>query len=212
MFNLRIINPAFLSGLIFSKFTYRIKNSDKDVYLTFDDGPDPHVTPFVLDLLAEYGAKATFFMRGINVVKHPELVARVLQEGHAIGNHSFSHPDGWRTDSSTYCEDVFKASKFIDSEMFRPPYGRIKPSQSKQITKHHKIVMWDVMSHDYADTVSPEKCAANVLKHYKGGSIIVFHDSHFAFRNLQYALPRVMRDMCEKGFNSKALSPALLRG
>ncbi len=207
-----IINPAFLSGLMFPRFTYRIKDAEKYVFLTFDDGPDPDVTPFVLDLLAEYDAKATFFMRGINAEKHPQLVARVLKEGHTIGNHSYSHPDGWRTDSSSYCADVFKASNIIDSEMFRPPYGRIRPSQTKQISLRHKIVMWDVMSHDYSESVTPEKCTNNVLKHYRSGSIIVFHDSNFAFRNLRYALPIVMKEIHENGFTSKALSPDMLRG
>ncbi|MFM8916588.1 MAG: polysaccharide deacetylase family protein [Bacteroidota bacterium] len=200
MWTWNIINPAFLSGLIFPRFTYRIKNSDDAVFLTFDDGPHPVLTPFVLDALAKYGAKATFFMLGCNVEKHPELVKRILDEGHAIGNHTYNHLNGWQTNKSSYLKDISQASGIIRSNLFRPPYGRILPSQSKKLMENYKIVMWDVMSYDFHLEISTEKCLSNVLNHVKPGSIVVFHENDKASTNLQYVLPKVLEVLSNNGY------------
>ena len=212
MWTWNIINPAILSGLIFPRFTYRIKDSEDCVFLTFDDGPHPVLTPFVLNALANYGAKATFFMLGSHVEKYPDLLKRIIDEGHAIGNHTYSHPNGWQTDNTTYLKDVNLASACIKSKLFRPPYGRIRPSQSKCLLQDYKVVMWDVMSYDFHPEVKPEKCLSNVLDNVKGGSIVVFHENDKAFSKLQYALPKVLELLSSKGFRFLPLQISDLKG
>lgn len=170
------------------------------VFLTFDDGPIPEITPWVLDELKKYSAKATFFCIGENVQKHPEIFKRVLSEGHVVGNHTFNHLRGTQTATATYIENILLAERYIDSKLFRPPYGRITPTQAKQLKqKGFKIVMWSIISFDYNATISKEKCLQNVLKNIKPGSIIVFHDSLKAAKNLRYVLPKVLGFIEEKG-------------
>lgn len=207
-----IINPAFLSGLIFPRFTYNIKDSEDGVFLTFDDGPHYTLTPFVLDVLAKYGAKATFFMLGSNVDKHPDLLKRILDEGHAIGNHTFNHFNGWRTNCSSYCLDVAQAAASIPSKLFRPPYGRIRPSQANRLSKDYEVVMWDVMSFDFHPEVTPAKCLSNVLDNVKAGSIVVFHENDKAFSKLQYALPKVLEVLSMKGYRFLPIKVGDLKG
>lgn len=212
MLTWNIINPAFLSGLIFPRFNYRIKGSEDSVFLTFDDGPHPVLTPFVLDALAKYEAKATFFMLGCNVEKHPELLKRILDEGHAIGNHTYDHLNGWRTNRSSYLQDIKKAAGYIHSKLFRPPYGRILPIQSKSLLEDYKIVMWDVMSYDFHPETSPEKCLSNVLDHAKPGSIIVFHENEKASTKLQQVLPKVLEVLSMKGYRFLPIQVSDLKG
>jgi peptidoglycan/xylan/chitin deacetylase (PgdA/CDA1 family) len=191
---------------LFSNYIWNIPNSENKVYLTFDDGPTPEITEWVLSNLKEYNAKATFFCIGDNVRKYPEIFQKVINEGHSIGNHTFNHLNGWKTSTKDYientnrCEEETRNSKLETRTLFRPPYGKIKPSQSKILRKlGYKIIMWDIISYDFDATISKEQCLENVLKNVQSGSIIVFHDSKKAFTNLEYVLPRTLEFFKEKG-------------
>ena len=194
---------------IFPKYIWEIPNSDKKIYLTFDDGPIPEVTEWVLELLKKHAIKATFFCIGDNIKKHPELFERVIREGHSIGNHTFNHIKGWDFSKEEYienallCEKEMIAKRFnLRSKIFRPPYGKIKPSQSKILRKMgYRIIMWDVLSVDYDKNISPEQCLENITKNTVSGSVIACHDSLKAFKNLEYALPRAIEYLKEKGFS-----------
>lgn len=188
--------------------------TEKVIYLTFDDGPIPNVTEFVLKTLKAFNAKATFFCIGDNIVKHPEIYAKVIKDSHAIGNHTFNHLKGWKTDDETYLQNTLKCQQLTQTNLFRPPYGRIKKSQiaslqslvqSPKSDSKLNIVMWDVLSGDFDIKLSPEKCYQNVIKHTENGSIIVFHDSLKAFDRLEYALPRVLKYFTDKGFTFSTL-------
>jgi peptidoglycan/xylan/chitin deacetylase (PgdA/CDA1 family) len=173
--------------------------------LTFDDGPDPSVTPFVLDCLQRHGAKATFFLLGRNAERYPDLVRRILDEGHAIGNHGYSHLNGWTHSVDRYMADVQAAEKSIPSRWFRPPYGRITWQQYRRLSRTFKVVMWDVMSYDFHPQHDADRCVRNVLSNAQAGSIIVFHDSPKAFENLLTALPRCLEAFARKGWQCHAL-------
>jgi peptidoglycan/xylan/chitin deacetylase (PgdA/CDA1 family) len=182
-----------------------VRTKQKEVYLSFDDGPHEYVTPWVLGLLKQYNAKATFFCIGKNVSANPGIYDQILKEGHAVGNHTYSHLNGWKVSIAEYVEDIEKASTVINSNLFRPPYGKIKLSQSKRISSALKkekarIVMWDVLSADFDQSISPEECLQNVLQNYTSGSVIVFHDSEKAFSHLKYALPLVLEQLYEQGY------------
>ncbi|MBA4275641.1 polysaccharide deacetylase family protein [Flavobacterium sp.] len=196
---------------IFSNHVWAISNTENKIYLTFDDGPIPEITEWVLEELKKHNAKATFFCIGHNIEKHPEIFKKVINDAHSVGNHTFNHLNGWKTSTKEYlenfklCEDSISnlQSKIynLKSKLFRPPYGKIKFSQSKKLRKlGYKIIMWDVLSADYDTAISPEKCLENVLKNVSSGSIIVFHDSVKAFPNLEYTLPRALKYWQEKGF------------
>ncbi len=192
---------------IFSNYVWDIPNNENKVYLTFDDGPTPEVTNWVLDELKKYNAKATFFCIGKNIETNPEIYENLILNGHSIGNHTFNHLNGWKSNDKKYIENtlicVNLKSEFcnLKSNLFRPPYGKIKPSQSKELRKlGYKIIMWNVLSADFDTEISPEKCLENVLKNVKSGSIIIFHDSQKAFKNLEYALPRTLEFLNKKGF------------
>ncbi len=159
------------------------------LFLTFDDGPTPEVTPWVLEQLRKYNAKATFFCLGRNVERFPDIYRQILDEGHAVGNHTYSHLKGWQTGNAEYMKDIELAGRVIPSRLYRPPYGRLKKSQIRELQKNYHIVMWDVLSRDYDRGISPEKCLANVLENVRPGSIVVFHDSIKARENLHYTLP-----------------------
>lgn len=175
------------------------------MFLTFDDGPIPEITPWVLDELDKYDAKATFFCLGKNVEMHPEVFEQLLARGHAVGNHSYSHIKGWGTDSAEYVHDVDLAESLISTNLYRPPYGRIKPSQVHVLKERYRFILWDVLSRDYSWTLSGKGCVKNVLKVVRPGSIIVFHDSKKAEKNLRYALPRVLEGLKERGFKMKSI-------
>ena len=174
------------------------------LYLSFDDGPDPVITPFVLDELAKYGARATFFCIGKNVLQYPVLYNRILAEGHAVGNHSFSHQDGWNTEDAIYLADIMEAKKHIHSNLFRPPYGRIKMRQQRALSRPEyglKTVMWSVLSGDFDETISREQCCKNVIRNVGSGAVIVFHDSPKANEKMRYALPVVLKHFSECGYS-----------
>jgi peptidoglycan/xylan/chitin deacetylase (PgdA/CDA1 family) len=171
--------------------------------VTFDDGPIPIVTPFVLKILQEHNAKATFFCIGDNISKHPEIFDEVKNAGHAIGNHTFNHLRGWATDDKTYLDNFLKCDDLLHSNLFRPPYGRIRRSQITLLKKAKpdlKIIMWDVLSGDFDQKLKPKDCLQNVLKHTEPGSIIVFHDSLKAFDRLEYVLPKAMEEWERRGY------------
>ena len=176
--------------------------NDNAVYLTFDDGPHPQITPWVLDELKKYNAKASFFCVGKNVVKHEDIYHRIVEEGHALGNHTHNHLNGWRVSDREYMHDIKEAAKHIATNLFRPPYGRIRAKQFDKLNMamqlRSKLIMWDVLSADFDTAISPEQCLKNVMSNTKSGSIIVFHDSQKAYTNLVYTLPRVMQLLNEK--------------
>jgi len=186
--------PALLKT-IYKSGTWNFSPAKPSVYLTFDDGPHPTATPFVLEQLKKYDAKATFFCIGKNVIEHPGIYQQILEEGHATGNHTHNHLNGWKTGTDKYMENILEARKYINSPLFRPPYGRITPFQARQIKKvipQAQIIMWDVLSADFDTSINGEACVQNVVFKAKAGSIIVFHDSTKAWDRLEYCLPRIL--------------------
>lgn len=195
---------------IFKNYVWDIPNKENKIYLTFDDGPTPDVTEWTLSQLKKYNAKATFFCIGNNIEKHPEIYNSIIQEGHCIGNHTFHHLNGWKTKTEDYLNDLdlcaiqIQKSTIhpIQSAIFRPPYGKIKSRQAEKIKESgYKIILWDVLSADFDSTISPEKCLENVISNIENGSIIVFHDSIKAKKNLEYALPKTLNFLTREGYN-----------
>lgn len=196
-----IAQPPLFYRMLFPESSWRIKRyGRKVVYLTFDDGPIPEVTPWVLDTLDHYGIKATFFMVGDNVRKHPEVFEEVKRRGHSWGNHTMHHLQGIKGDAVHYLRDITEADTYIHSPLFRPPHGLIYPSQAALIRNHYNIVMYDLVTRDYSKRLTPEQVLANVKKYSRNGSIIVFHDSLRAEKNLRYALPRAIEWLKNAGF------------
>ncbi len=193
---------------IFFRHNWSIPNKEKAVYLTFDDGPTPEITEWVLAELKKHEAKATFFCIGNNIEKHPSIFSKILQEGHAIGNHTFNHLNGWKTNKMDYVQNALQCEKAIEafaykSKLFRPPYGKIKPSQAKALRdKGYQVIMWDVLSADFDQQISPEQCLENVLRNVASGSIIVFHDSVKAYENLKYVLPKTLSFLAQNKYKS----------
>lgn len=188
-----------LIKLIFSNYVWDISTVEKKVYLTFDDGPTPEITAWVLNQLKEFNAKATFFCIGENIQKYPEIFDSILTNGHTIGNHTFNHHNGWKTKTSDYIENVLLCKEAIrkqttdNTQLFRPPYGKIRKSQANLLRKNgYKIIMWDVLSADFDASISPEKCLHNVISNTQPGSIIVFHDSEKSHKNLVFTLPKFL--------------------
>jgi len=209
--------PDFVKTL-FPNFIWNIDTIEKELYLTFDDGPTPEITDWVLQTLKDYNAKATFFCIGNNIEKHPGIFQNIINDGHAIGNHTYHHLKGWKHKTKAYLTDVIQTENIIKSKLqlqddevnivnlFRPPYGKLKSKQSQQIQDlSYKIVMWDVLSFDWDISVSEDTCLKNVTSSAKKGSIIVFHDSVKASRNLQYVLPKVLDYYTNSGFEFKSL-------
>lgn len=200
--------PRILSRT-FTSLTWNFPVEDKEVFLTFDDGPTPDITSQVLDLLEKYNAKATFFCLGNNVEAHPDIYDKIIKRGHSVGNHSYSHVKGFRMSGSGYLKNIHKAAEKIDSRLFRPPYGRIRPGQVRKVKKDFDIIMWSVLSVDYNQNISGEQVYRNVVENVRPGSIIVFHDSLKASRNLLYALPRVLEYLEENKYRMKSISSSL---
>lgn len=200
-----LVQPTYLIKSIYPKAIWRKSNAEKKLYLTFDDGPIPEITEWVLATLKQYNVKATFFCVGDNVVKHPVVYQKIVEEQHSIGNHTFNHLNGWKTHSSAYLKNISKCKEVIKSDLFRPPYGRMKNTQYKILQKHFSIIMWDVLSGDYDKNTSPEKCLNNVIKNYREGSIVLFHDSVKAWERLQFALPRFIEHALSKGYSFEKL-------
>ena len=200
--------PLWLQKL-FPNRIWQMNKVEKKIYLSFDDGPHPLHTPFVLDTLKKYNAKATFFCIGNNVGLYPEIFKRIIEEGHAIGNHTQQHLNGKKTDDETYIKDIQEASKYIDSNLFRPPYGRITTFQAKIITtlkRPYKIIMWTVLSGDFDQSISQQRCLENVLFKTTNGSIVVFHDSEKAAEKMKATLPSVLKNFSEKGFSFEKIT------
>ena len=211
-----LVKSPLLLKWYYSDLIWNKSRSEKIVYLTFDDGPIPNVTDFVLNTLKSFDIKATFFCIGDNIIKHPEVFERLKIEGHAIGNHTFNHLKGWKTDDETYIANSLKCQDLTQTNLFRPPFGRIKKSQVRKLKSvfsyqfqtnkpktascELQIVMWDVLSGDFDINLSPEKCLQNVIKNTENGSIIVFHDSLKAFDRLKYALPKTIQYLSDKGY------------
>jgi peptidoglycan/xylan/chitin deacetylase (PgdA/CDA1 family) len=193
---------------LYPSCTWEMPADQQAVYLSFDDGPDPSETAFVLDLLKAYGVKATFFCIGKNVHTYPEIYQRIIREGHRVGNHTHNHLNGWKVSDSAYFEDILEARKYIDSDLFRPPYGRATRFQMQCLGEgglKMKIIMWSVLSGDFDTNITPEQCFENVYAHLRPGAIITFHDSRKASPRLRYALPEVLKKMSEKGLVGKGL-------
>lgn len=173
---MRFFRPCNIAGCLYPDAVFRIKTNEKVLYLTFDDGPDPDSTPELIDILGEYNIKGLFFCDGRAAEKYPELMELILQNGHTVGNHGYSHPDGWRTSTEVYVEDVSKAAYLINSVFFRPPFGRMKPGQYKKLREKYRIVFWDVMPYDFDAKFSGVKSLQVLRRKIRPGSIIVLHD------------------------------------
>ncbi|MBN2613951.1 MAG: polysaccharide deacetylase family protein [Bacteroidales bacterium] len=200
-----IARTPYILKKIYYSLIWDLQNGEKDIFLTFDDGPNPEITPKVLEILEQFNARATFFCIGRNVERYPDVYRQITHSGHSVGNHTYSHLKGWATTNTEYYNDIELAGKFIRSNLFRPPYGKIKRSQLKHLRQFYNIIMWDIMSSDYDRDTGKEKCLKNVLDNARPGSIIVFHDSVKASDNMLYALPRVLESFSQNGFVMKNL-------
>lgn len=204
----RIRLPQFLK-IFFPGALWTGTASGNRIYLTFDDGPVPEVTPWVLNLLRKEGIKSCFFCVGENVMRFPDIYQQILDEGHLTGNHTYNHLQGLKTGTERYLQNTLRAAEFIDSLFFRPPHGLLKISQYKQLRRKFQVVMWDLVSCDYNQSLSPEAVARNVIKNVRPGSIIIFHDSYKARKNLYAALPVVIRELKINGYLFGTLSEAI---
>lgn len=206
-----IVSPAPWLRKLYPSAIWSKPNSENKLYLTFDDGPTPIITAFVLDTLAQYNAKATFFCIGKNALEHPAILKKTKAAGHSIGNHTQHHLNGWKTNNKLYFDEVNTCNQTLKEitgeypKLFRPPYGKATHSQYRLLSKAYQLVFWDVLSMDYDINIAPEKALSNVLDYSKSGSVIVFHDSTKASNSLQYALPKVLAHFSQKGFTFAAL-------
>jgi len=191
---------AFYRGAI-----WRINKDKKAIYLTFDDGPIPEITPAVLDILDKHNIKATFFCVGQNVVSHPDIYADIISRGHTVGNHTYNHLKGFECKTEDYIANITEAAKYIDSKLFRPPYGRIKPKQLRLLRKQYTVVLWDLITRDYNSLLKPEFIMSNIRKMSRNGSVIVFHDSIKAQKNLFAVLPQAIEFWQQEGYKFEVL-------
>jgi peptidoglycan/xylan/chitin deacetylase (PgdA/CDA1 family) len=204
------VKTPFWLKKIYPSYIWNLNTTGKEIYLTFDDGPHPEATEFVLKELKKYDAMATFFCIGKNVLAYPEVYKRILDEGHAVGNHTQNHLNGWKTHNDLYMKDIAEAANHIDSNLFRPPYGRITSFQAKHLKaamkgKKAKVVMWDILSGDFDADISSQQVLENVIFKSKEGSIIVFHDSEKCYPKLTFALPRVLEYFTKKNYRFLSL-------
>lgn len=199
-----IKTPGFFKYL-FPDGVWEMNVREKNIFLTFDDGPIPEITPWVLDTLQEYDAKATFFCVGENAHKHPDLVERIREEGHSIGSHTYNHLNGWHTENTDYYRNVRKGAREVGSDLFRPPYGKLKFHQARFLSQHYRIIMWDILGGDFDPLLSGEQVYNNLIRNVVPGSILVLHDSLKSMEKVKYALPRFL-DFCnEHGFNCSSI-------
>jgi peptidoglycan-N-acetylglucosamine deacetylase len=207
-----IHRTPFILPMLYPSLEWRVPTQAKEIYLTFDDGPVPGPTEFVLDTLATAGAKGTFFCIGDNVRRHAPVFRRLVAEGHAVGNHTFNHLNGWKTQTDRYLQNVQACADAlavpdnppVAGRLFRPPYGRITRGQIQQL-RDYRIIMWDVLSVDYDKSLPAEHCLRNTLRAVRPGSIVVFHDSLKAEKNMTYALPRLLEQLAGEGYRFKSL-------
>lgn len=204
--------PSFLRRMHGNNVIWSLPHQPDKLFITFDDGPVPSITGEVLRILGEYDVKATFFCVGDNVRRHPDTYEKILENGHLTGNHTFNHLNGWKTNNYHYIANTLKAKKYIDSPLFRPPYGKISPLQAKAIGRKFKIIMWSLLSADFDNKQSPEDCFRVLEKHTQGGSIVVFHDSLKARARLLKILPAFIEDQLKKGFIFETLNEQILKG
>ena len=200
---MKITPPKFIRKML-PDLVWQIED-ERGVYLTFDDGPTPGITEWILATLKRHNAKATFFVLGKNVEKYPDLYEKILADGHRVGNHTYSHQKGYLMSLERYLEDIDFASYTVQSNLFRPPYARVTPSQLRAISQRYRIVMWSIISRDYNRKLTGEMCLRGVLPHIKAGAIILFHDSEKSFANMSYALPKVLERITELGLKCKAI-------
>lgn len=204
-----LVKTPWLLKKLYPQLIWDVSSTNRCIYLTFDDGPIPIVTPAVLNILKQYNAKATFFCIGDNVRKHAGIFEQVKAGGHAIGNHTFNHLRGWKTETSIYLDNFLQADKLLNTPLFRPPYGRIKRAQIQALKAARpdlQIFMWDVLSGDFDINLKPEACLSNVIKHTRPGSMVVFHDSLKAFKRLEYVLPRALEIWTRAGYSFDSLT------
>lgn len=197
--------PLILYKLYNSSDLWKVNTSRQCIFLTFDDGPVPEITPWVLKQLKAFDAKATFFCVGNNVSLNPDLLDDIIEQGHSVGNHTFDHLNGWKTGTRDYIRNVMKCNYNIPSKLFRPPYGKISPVAHKILRKKYTLVYWTVLSGDFDEDITPEKCLQNAISNTESGSIVVFHDSRKAWRNLKYALPAFLEHFAERGYTFEAI-------
>lgn len=197
--------PYFLRKLAWQELHWEVNDARNKIFLTFDDGPHPSLSEKILDILEVYGARACFFCVGENARKYPEITERVIEAGHSIGNHTYSHLNGWKTSTDDYLDDISKAAQFLDTSLFRPPYGKISREQARKLSGKYEIVMWSVLGWDFHPSVSPEECLSRLTTYTKGGSVVVLHDNPRAAENVLYALPRMLEYFIRKGFTFEAL-------
>jgi len=196
--------PSFVKK-VYPSLTWKVNTKHKEIFLTFDDGPTPEVTSSVLKLLYKYNAKGSFFCLGKNIQKNPDLFQQVIDAGHAIGNHTYNHKNGWKNTTAEFLHDVASFEEIYQSKLFRPPYGRMKSSQIKLLKNRYNIIMWSVLSQDYDESISPQKCAEIACSNWENGSIIVFHDSIKAKVNMFYALEEVLKKAQTEGWTCSAI-------
>ncbi len=189
----------------YPKLTWLLPNTTKTVYLTFDDGPTPEITDWVLNQLEQYNAKATFFLIGKNIDENPEIFERLKASEHSLGNHTYNHLSGWKNSTQEYLKQFNKCEELLGTNLFRPPYGKLKKAQSREIRKTHQIIMWDIISYDFHVGTTAEQCFGYVKKHVRPGSIIVFHDSKKAWPNLKEALPKTLEYLKKEGYKMEAI-------
>ncbi len=196
-----VTTPKFIQAL-FPSLIWRKDTNNKEIWLTFDDGPDPEVTPWILNVLKQEDVKATFFLVGEQIEEFPDLFGTIINEGHIIANHSYSHLNGWFCNKDKYLSDIEKCQKLIPkNQLFRPPYGKITKTQIKLLKEKYKIILWDVLSCDFQHNTSPQRVQENILKHTKEGSIIVLHNNHKSYKNLTPILAETIQELKKIGFN-----------
>ena len=194
------VKTPSIAKYLYPSLVWKKNTEQKKIWITFDDGPDEKATPFLVNLLGKFNIKATFFIIGSQAKKHPELVKLIINNGHKIGNHSFSHLSGYSTTNNKYLQDIEQAKKYIDSDIFRPPYGKITPFQIKNLTKDFKIIMWDIMSWDFKENISSNKIFRNVMDNVESGSIILFHNNLKSYKNLKKSLETILEKLKEQEY------------